>query len=190
MLIFVEHIRKLTIKFICLFQFRFSNTITISPLKGRDTLSVFLLTIYVSIEVSGINFNVSNQVIVIQIVLLFDTGLYFPSLSFKFWTKFTNASLVCFCMGFICSTNLPSYLRGNPWDPRYRPSGFKGDMLVSRLLNKGSYQISFLELSDYPSNRWMKYLSFAKSDASFLIDSKSPFWYKYTLLRSFFFGGM
>ena len=47
MLIFVEHIRKLTIKFICLFQYRFSNTVTISPLKGWDTLSVFLLTIYV-----------------------------------------------------------------------------------------------------------------------------------------------
>ena len=28
-LIFVEHIRKLTIKFICLFQFRFGNTVTI-----------------------------------------------------------------------------------------------------------------------------------------------------------------
>ena len=32
-LIFVEHIRKLTIKFICLLQFRFSNTIT----NGMDT---------------------------------------------------------------------------------------------------------------------------------------------------------
>ena len=111
-LIFVEHIRKLIIKFICLFQFRFSNTVTISPLKGWNTLSVFLLTIYVSIEVSGISLNVSNQVIDIQIVLLFDIGLYFPSQSFKFWPKFTTASLFRFCMCFISSTNLPSYLRG------------------------------------------------------------------------------
>ena len=113
-LIFVEHIRKLTIKFICLFQFRFSNTVTISPLKGWDTLSVFLLTIYVSIEVSGISLNVTNQVTDIQIVLLFDIRLYFPSQSFKFWPKFTTASLFRFCMRFISSTNLPSYLRGYP----------------------------------------------------------------------------
>ena len=79
MLIFVEYIPKLTIKFICLFQFRFSNTITISPFKGWGTLGVFRLTTYVSIEVSGISLNVSNQVIDIQIVLLFDIGLYFPS---------------------------------------------------------------------------------------------------------------
>ena len=60
MLNYVEHIRKLTIKFICLFQFRFSNNVTISPLKWWDTLSVFLLTIYVSIEVSGISLNVTK----------------------------------------------------------------------------------------------------------------------------------
>ena len=76
MLIFVEHIRKLTIKFICLFQFRFSNTVTISPLKEWDTLSVFLLTIYVSIEVSGISLNVTNQVTDIQIVLFFFTSAF------------------------------------------------------------------------------------------------------------------
>ena len=114
MLIFVEYIRKLTIKFICLFQFRFSNTVTIFPLKGWDTLSVFLLTIYVSIEVSGISLNVTNQVIDIQIMLLFYIGLDFPSQSFKFCPKFTTASLFRFCMCFISSTNLPSYLRGYP----------------------------------------------------------------------------
>ena len=141
MLIFVEHIRKLTIKFICLFQFRFSNTVTISPLKGWDTLSVFLLTIYVSIEVSGISLYVTNQVIDIQIMLLFYIGLDFPSQSFKFCPKFTTASLFRFCVCFISSTNLPSYLRGYPRYRRYQPTGFRGDMLISRLLNKGSYQI-------------------------------------------------
>ena len=78
-LVFVEHIRKVTIKFICLFPFRFSNTITISPFKGWDALGVFLLTIYVSVEVSGISLNATNQVIDIHIVLLFDIGLYFQS---------------------------------------------------------------------------------------------------------------
>ena len=141
MLIFVEQIRKLTIKFFCLFQFRFSNTVTISSLKGWDTLSVFLLTIYVSIVVSGISLNVTNQVIDIQIVLLFDIGLYFPSQSFKFLLTFTTASLLRFCMCFISSTNLPSYLRGYPRYRRYRPTGFRGDMLFSRPLIKGSYQI-------------------------------------------------
>ena len=100
-LIFIEHIRNLTIKFICLFQFRFSNTVTISPLRGWNTLNVFLLTIYVSIEVFGISLNVTNQVIDIQIVLLFDIGLYFPSQSFKFWPKFTTASLFRVCMCYI-----------------------------------------------------------------------------------------
>ena len=83
-LIFVQHIRKLTIKFVCLFQFWFINAVTISPLKGWNTLSVFLLTIYVSIEVSWVSLNVTNQVIDIQIVLLFNIGLYFPSQSFNF----------------------------------------------------------------------------------------------------------
>ena len=119
--------------FICLFQFRFSNTVTISPLKGWDPLSVFLLTIYVSIEVSEISLHVTNQVIDIQIVLLLDIGLYFPSQSFKFWPKFTTASLFRFYMCFISSTNLPSYLRGYPRYRRYRPTGFRGDMLISRL---------------------------------------------------------
>ena len=37
----------------------------------------------VTIEVSGISFNVTNQVIDTQIVLLFYIGLYFSSQSFK-----------------------------------------------------------------------------------------------------------
>ena len=44
-------------------------------------------------------------------------SLDFSSLSFKFWSKFTTACLFCFCMGFIFfSANLPSNLRGCPWD--------------------------------------------------------------------------
>ena len=40
------------------------------------------------------------------------------------------------------------------------------------------------------SGKLLKYFSFANSNASFLIDSKSPFWYKNTFLRGFFIGGM
>ena len=120
-------------------SFACSSSSSATPLPF--TLGVFLLTIYVSIKVSGISLNVSNQVTDIQIVLLFDIGLYFRSQSFKFWPKFTIASLFRFCMCFISSTNLPSYLRGYPRDRRYWPTGFRGDMLISRLLNKGSYQI-------------------------------------------------
>ena len=97
--------------------------------------------LYVSIEASGISLNVTNQVLDIQIVLFFDIGLYFPSQSFKFLPKFTTASLFCFCTCFISSTILPSYLRGYPRYRRYQPTGFRRDMLISRLLNKGSYQI-------------------------------------------------
>ena len=131
-----------SVNFICLFQFRFSNTVTISPLKGWDTLSFFFFIIYVSIEVSAISLNVTNQVIDKQIVLHFAIGLYFPSQSFKFWPKFTTVSLFRFCMCFVSSTNLLSYLRGYPRHVRYRPTGFRGAMRIGRLLTKGSYQIN------------------------------------------------
>ena len=41
--IFIEHIRKLTIEFLCLFEVRLSNTLSILPFQGWDTLGVFLL---------------------------------------------------------------------------------------------------------------------------------------------------
>ena len=60
-------------------------------------------------------------------------------------------------------------------------------MLISRLLNIESYQVKIScteRLSEYP----LKYLSFAKSDAYFLIESKFPFWYKNTFLQFFLRG--
>ena len=53
-LIFIEHIRKLTIEFLCLFEVRLSNTLSILPSQGWNTLGVFFLTIDVPIEVSGV----------------------------------------------------------------------------------------------------------------------------------------
>ena len=55
-----------------------------------------------------------------------------------------DLSLLLAVLCFISSTNLPSYLRGCPRDRRYRPIGFRENMLISRLLNKGSYQITVL----------------------------------------------
>ena len=52
--IFTEHIRKLTIEFLCLFEIRLSNTLSIFPFQGWNTLGVFFLTIDVPIEVSGV----------------------------------------------------------------------------------------------------------------------------------------
>ena len=68
--IFIENIRKLTIEFLCLFEVRLSNTLSILPFLGWNTLGVFFfLTIDAQIEVSGVCLNITNQVIHIQIVL-------------------------------------------------------------------------------------------------------------------------
>ena len=43
--IFIEHIRKLTIEFLCLFEVQLSNTFSILPFQWWNTLGVFFLTI-------------------------------------------------------------------------------------------------------------------------------------------------
>ena len=63
MFTFVEHIRKLTVNFLCLFQLWLCQAAAISPIQRWDTLRVFLLTISVLVEVSGISFNITNQVV-------------------------------------------------------------------------------------------------------------------------------
>ena len=114
MLIFVEHIRKLTIKFICLFQFRFSNTVTISPLKGWDTLSVFLLTIYVRLKSLGFALMSPTKSLTYKSCCLLTSA--FISL-----LKVSNFDLsLLLPVFFACACVL---------------------LLLSRLLNKGSYQI-------------------------------------------------
>ena len=94
MITFLEHIRKLTIKFLSLFNFWSCDTSSSSSFKGRSTLIVFFLTIDVPTEVSRICLNVANQVIYIQIVLLPNIILYFSSQSFKFWSEFLTVRLL------------------------------------------------------------------------------------------------
>ena len=77
--IFIEHIRKLTIEFLCLFETRLSNTLSILPFQRWNTFGVFFLTIDVPIEVSGVCLNITNQVIHIQIVLSSYISLNFSS---------------------------------------------------------------------------------------------------------------
>ena len=81
---FCCHIRKLTVKFLCLFQLWLCQAAVLSPLQRWDTLSVFLLTINVPVEVSGISLNITNQVGYTQIMLLLSISLNFPFQRFKF----------------------------------------------------------------------------------------------------------
>ena len=75
--IFTEHIRKLTIEFLCLFKVRLSNTLSIPPFQEWNTLGVFFLTIDVTIEVSGVCLNITNQVVHMQIILFSYISLHF-----------------------------------------------------------------------------------------------------------------
>ena len=106
MISFVEHIRKLTIEFISLFNFWSCDTSPSSSFKGRNTLIVFFLTIDVLIDVSRICLNVADLVIYIHIVLLPNGILNFSSQSFNFWSEFLTARLFCFSMSFVSSDQL------------------------------------------------------------------------------------
>ena len=50
-------------------------------------MRVFLLTINVPVEVSGISLNITNQIVYIQIMLLLHISLNFPSRRFKFYLQ-------------------------------------------------------------------------------------------------------
>ena len=92
-------------------------------------------------------------------------------------------------MNFIPSANLSSYLWSDPRNCRDRLTNFWGDMLISWIMNKWSYQIKVLLY--WSSIRVIvEILIISNRNASFLIVSKSPFWYEYTFLRGFFIYGM
>ena len=131
----------------------FEAVIPVPPLLSRGGIPwlSFFLTIDVPIEVSRICLNVADQVIYIQIVLLPKIILNFSSQSFKFWSEFLTARLVCFSMSFVSSTNLPSYFRGDPGNQRDRPTSFEWDMFICRILNKRSNQVKVLF---YGSSIW------------------------------------
>ena len=143
MIIFVEHVRKLTIKLLSLFNFWSCDTSSSSSFKGRNTLMVVFLTIDVPIEVSRICLNVADQVIYIQIALLPNVILNFSSQSFKFWPEFLTARLFCFSMSFVSSANLPSYFRGDPGNRRDRPTSFGWDVFIRRILKKEVIKLKF-----------------------------------------------
>ena len=144
MIIFVEHILKLTIRFLSLFNFWSCDTSFSSSFQGRNTLIVFFLTIDVPIEVSRICLNAADQVNYIQIVLLPNVILNFSSQSFKLWPEFLTACLFCFGMSFVSSANLPSYFRGDPGNRRDRPTSFGWAVFIRRILNKRSNQVKVL----------------------------------------------
>ena len=110
MIIFVEHNRKLTIKFLSLCDTFWScDTSYSSSFKGWNTLIVFFTTIDVPIEDSRTCLNIANQVIYVQILLLPNIILNFSSQSFKSWSEFLTAHLFCLSMSFVSSAKLPSY---------------------------------------------------------------------------------
>ena len=76
MFTFVEHIRKLTVKFICLFQLWLPSRCHFSSLEV-GTLRIFLLTNNVLVDVSWIICNITNQVVYIYIMLLLYISLNF-----------------------------------------------------------------------------------------------------------------
>ena len=87
---FAEHIRKLTVKSICLFQHWIIQTSAFSLLMGGiPRVSFFWLL------VSGIGLNITNLV---AFMLLFHISLNFPSHRFKSWLHFAASSLLCLSM--------------------------------------------------------------------------------------------
>ena len=105
-----EYIGKLPIKFLCLIRFRFRQTTAISLFQGWDSLAIFPLTIRISIEVSRVCPGVTNQVIDIQIVLLFNLFTQFLKSSFQP----TIASFLCFRMSLFLFRIIliPSVIQG------------------------------------------------------------------------------
>ena len=121
-------------------------------------------------------------------MLLLYISLNFPSQRLKF-DKFATASLFSLSVCPVSSTIFSSYLRGYPSNRRGRPTGIEGLCLSADSLIKEIIKLKFScteRLSEYP----LKYLSFAKSDASFLTESKLHFWYKNNFLREVLFANI
>ena len=92
---FIEHIRKLTIEFLCLFEVRLSNTLSILPFQGWNTLGVFFLTINVPIEVSGICLNITNKLFTCKSCCFLTSALIFV-------LKVSNFDLSLLLPVFLC----------------------------------------------------------------------------------------
>ena len=103
--IFIEHIRKLTIEFLCLFEVRVSNTISILPFQGWDTLGVILLTIDVPIEVSGVCLTSPTKLFTYKSCCFLTSALIFLLKVSNFDLSLLLLSF-CLCMSFISPVNL------------------------------------------------------------------------------------
>ena len=113
MFIFTEHIRKLTIEFLCLFEIRLSNTLSILPFQGWNTLGVFFLTIDVPIEVSGICLKSPTNLFTYKSCCFLTSALISLLKVSNFDLSLLLPVFFCLCMSFIFPANLPSYLRCN-----------------------------------------------------------------------------
>ena len=93
--IFIEHIRKLTIEFLCLFEVRLSNTLSILPFQGWNILGVFFLTINVPIEVSGVCLNIPTKLFTYKSCCFLTSALISLLKVSNFLSKFATACLFC-----------------------------------------------------------------------------------------------
>ena len=81
-----------------------------SPYERRDTLIVFPLPVDIPIEVFGVNLNVTNKFVNIQIMLLLDISFDLLPQFLKLRSEFTTVSLFCLCMNFVPFSNIASNL--------------------------------------------------------------------------------
>ena len=166
MITFVEHICKLTIKFLGLFNFWSCITSSSSSFKGKNILIVFFLNIDVPIAVSRIFLNVADKVIYIQIMRLPNIILNFSSQSCKFWSEFLTAHLFCFSMSFVSSIFLliSEVIQGTEETVRLVLDGMR---LSAKSWIKEVIKLHSLVPSKDLANRWVKYNS---KDKTTLLD--------------------
>ena len=190
MFTFIEHIRKLTIKSLYLLKIRLSNPISIPPFQGWNTLGVFFLTIDVPIEVSGFALTSPTKLLTYKsccfrtsaLVSLLKVSNFDLSLLLPVGFAFAFAWVLFFLRIFLLISGV---IHGTEETERLV---FDGMCLSAESWRKDVIRSKFScteRVSEWP----LKYISFANSNESFLIDSKSPFWYRYTFLRGFFMGG-
>ena len=119
MFIFTEHIRKLTIEFLYLFEVRLSNTLSILPFQGSSTLGVFLM------KYLGFALTSPTKLFTYKSCCFLTSALISLLKVSKFDLSLLLSVFFCLCMSFIFPANLPSHLRCNPGNGRDRPVSFR-----------------------------------------------------------------
>ena len=126
---------------LCLIGFRFGQTTAISFFREWDSLVIFPLAIRIPVKASRVCPDVTNQVIDIQIVLLFNLSFDFLPQFLKPGFQTAIANFLCFRMSFVSFTNQPPYPRCDPRNWACRSTNFWRNVFVCSFLNKRSYQI-------------------------------------------------